>query len=311
MQALDGALGMFLGVYSAARAVAVNSTLAARVKLAASWCLDINAPLPAAVFAEEFADVAARIAAVFPEQGRHLGAVLAAVLRDARGPGGGGAAEGRLEESDRRLIEPDQQNIAGTSHFHIVRKRIEEIVPAPESANASEIAELVNATPELLREMETGVERMENRARAWRPFEEYSDILDQLAWRRGVEPDREAWRDANRLACDLLRRGLELATGSEEAARLPLQVKLLDRVTRYGAELARLGRYRQVVEFESRFLEVPPHALTPDQECYIHAHLAQADYALSDYRRAMQHMAAANAGEHGELITAEDLRRLK
>ena len=84
-----------------------------------------------------------------------------------------------------------------------------------------------------------------------------------------------------------------------------IQEKLVERVRAYGLELGRAAQYRDVVDFESGFLDSSGRVLAQSQQCYVHAHLAQAYYALGDNRQAMEHFGLSCA-----TISLDDLKRL-
>lgn len=304
---LDRALNDFLAAYSACRSVYQNAVLATSIRLAEDWCLDPNAPWPPVEFTKEFIETMVRIAAVNPDQGRHLGAVLGAVLRDAKSLGFDAQTLRELDDAYRRLIEQDRESLAGTSHFYLVKQELAKTIPMPDWAEASQIHALLQASENLQKRLDTGAERLQDRANAWRPFEEYSDLLYALAGQiQSKSSERKTRDELIRRACQVLRRGIEVSAGTEAKELTRIQEKLLDRVRVYGVELGRAIQYKEVIDFESRFLDPTLKTLTESEQCYIHAHLAQGYYMLEDQRKAMEHL-----GMSCGLISFDDLKKLK
>lgn len=307
MGVLDRALNDFLAAYSACRSVHQNAVLATSIRLAEDWCLDPNAPWPPAEFTKEFIETLVRIAAVNPDQGRHLGAVLGAVLRDARSLGLDAQTTRELDDAYRLLIEQDRESLAGTSHFYIVKHELTKMIPRPDWAEANQIHALLKVSEDLQKRLDTGAERLQDRANAWRPFEEYSDLLYDLAGQiQSSSSERKTRDELIRRACQILRRGIEVSAGTEAKELTRVQEKLLDRVRVYGVELGRTMRNHEVIDFEARFLDPSSKTLTESEQCYIHAHLAQAYYMLEDLRKAMEHL-----GMSCGLISFDDLKKLK
>lgn len=307
MVVVDRALNDFLGAYSAARTVRQNPELDTSIQLAKDWCLDPNAPWPPLEFTWEFIEILVRIAAVNPDQGRHLGAVLGAVLRDARPTGIGTQTARDIDDAYRLLIEQDRENLAGTSILYLFRQELGKIVPRPDRAEPAQISALLQGSQSLQEQLEAGSRLLRDRASAWRPYEHYGDLLNDLAEQLRFSPSRRKMREELlQLSCKELRRGLEVSEGQQAQDLTRIREKLLDRVRSYGLELGRATRYLDVIHFESEFLDPSSKTLLENQQCYIHAHLAQAFYALGDLRSAMEHF-----GMSCGTISLKDLEALK
>jgi tetratricopeptide (TPR) repeat protein len=320
MSALDAELNEFLAGYSASRMVGQRPDLPTNIKLSAVWCLDVANPSPPVQYTDEFIDTLVEIAAVNPVQGRHLGAVLGAVLRDAR--------LGLTEEVGRRtsdadyqklnaerlrgldaayhlLIEMDSENIAGTAHYYLFRKALAKAVPERDWAEPGQVEALLKTPDELQQRLEKWVQNLRDHANAWGPFSEYSDVLWNLAQQTNDSAsERKTWRDLGRRSCEILRQGMDASEGADARDWVKLQDTLLDRVRTYGLALAAAKQYQELIDFESGYLDSSYKTLAQRQQCYIHAHLAQAYYALGDYREAMRHF------ESSCRISVDDLRRL-
>jgi hypothetical protein len=306
MAVVDRALNDFLAGYSACRTVRQNPDLDTSVELAKDWCLDPNAPWPPLEFTREFIEILVRVAAVNPDQGRHLGAVLGAVLRDARSPGIGTQNARELADAYRLLIEQDRENLAGTSILYLFRQELAQKVPRPDWAEPAQISALLQASQSLHEQLEAGARRLQDRASAWRPYEYYSDLLNDLAEQLRLSPSQRKMREELlQLSCKELRRGLEVSEGQQAQDLIRIRENLLNRVRSYGLELGHAKRYLEVIHFESEFLDPSSKTLLENQQCYIHAHLAQAFYALGDYRNAMEHF------EKSCGISLKDLEALK
>jgi len=307
VSSLDGALNDFISAYSACRNVHQNPALPASIGLAQDWCLDANSPGPPFGFTREFIEDLVRIAAENPDQGRHLGSVLGAVLRDVKLLGLDEPATREVDEAYRTLIEQDRESLAGTSHFYIFRQELTAKVPEPDWPEKEQIRALLLASDDLQQRLDRGAERLQFRATAWKPFEEYSDILHKLAeGLRSQNPERKTREELARLSCKVLRRGIEVSAGAETQELTRVQEKLLDRVRDFGFELGLAARYQDVIGFETAFLDPSAKTLSESQQCCLHAHLAQAYYAVGDNRKAMEHF-----GKSCGKITIEDLKKLR
>jgi len=307
VSSLDGALNDFISAYSACRNVHQNPSLPASIGLAQDWCLDANSPQPPFGFTREFIEDLVRIAAENPDQGRHLGAVLGAVLRDVKSLGLDEPAMREADAAYQTLIEQDRESLAGTSHFYLFRRELSGKVPEPDWPEREQIQALLLASKDLQQRLDRGAERLQFRATAWKPFEEYSDTLHKLAeGLRSQNPERKTREELAQLSCRVLRRGIEVSVGAEARELTRVQEKLLDRVRNLGFEFGLAARYQDVIGFETGFLDPSAKTLSESQQCYIHAHLAQAFYAVGDNRKAMEHF-----GKSCGKITIEDLKKLR
>jgi hypothetical protein len=305
--ALDAALNEFISAFAACRNVHQNPTLDTSIGLAQDWCLDANSPAPPFEFTQEFIEALVGIAAQNPDQGRHLGAVLGAILRDAKTLGLDDQAAREVDKAYQTLIEQDRESLAGTSHIYIFKQELSGRIPEPDWPRTEQIQALLASSKDLQKRLDTGADRLQYRATAWKPYEEYSDVLQKLAdGLRFQNPQRKTREQLAQLACQALRRGIEVSEGSEAQEMVRIQEKLLDRVRNFGFELGLAKRYYDVIEFESGFLDPSSKTLSESQQCYLHAHLAQAFYAVGDNRKAMEHF-----GKSCGKITIEDLKKLK
>jgi hypothetical protein len=304
---LNSALNDFLGAYTACGNVQQNPKLPTSVRIARDWCLDPKEPWPPYDFVRAFIEAMVSISAAEPGQGKRLGSVLAVVLDQAR--------SFNLDEREKReasgayrvLVEPDRQNLAGTSYWFIFQKQLKKIIPRSDWVEPSQIQNLLLASTDLQGLLEKYAERLQNRANAIEPFEEYSALLYNLG--NQLEPNYSGKIMRNQLfrqSCIVLRRGIEVSSSLDLQELQKNQQTLLDRVRAYGFELGRSGKYGEVVNFESNFLDPSLKMLTADQQCYLHAHLAQAHYALGDIREAMDEF-----GRSCGRISIEDLKNIR
>jgi hypothetical protein len=284
---LDGALNDFLAGYYACGSVHRNPEVPASVRIARDWCLDPKQPWPPYEFMREFIDNLVAIAAEEPGQGRHLGSVLSAVLQEAMSLKLDAREMREASDAQAILIEPDHGNLAGTSHWFLFRKQLAGIASKSNRIDSGQIQNLILASKDMQGRLELYAGRLQQRSNAGKPFEEYSDLL--YGWAEQTSSsERKLREELIRQACRALRRGIELSSVPEAEWLTQNRQKLLERVRGFGLELGKRRRYREVLEFESAFLDPTFKTLTTDQQCYLHAHLAQAHYALGEIRDAME-----------------------
>lgn len=293
MAPLDEALSDFQAAYAACRAIKLDPKSTTGAELVKRWNIDPNDPRPESSYLREFIELTVGIAREHQDIGPHLGAILAAVMRDAKVTEKDDIVADVLDPDCRILIDLDGGNLAGTSYFYLFQQKLAAALPEPEWAQPNEIRSLLKSSPGLEQHLETGAKRMQYPSNAYKPFEQYSDVLHKLA-----EGLRSSWptesklrEDLVRASCRILRKGIESSLDHAAAAGLiNAQEKLVDRVRSYGEELGSAERYPEMIEFEGAFLDRSGRILTQPQQCYIHAHLAQASYLIKEYGKAMEHM---------------------
>lgn len=276
--------------------------------LAERWCIDPSNPVLPLDYFQELLDSSADLSMEYPEAGRHMGSVLDVILRDALSLFDGDERSRALRDGYELLIAFDHADLAGSSFFYRFERKRREIAPEPELVSPAEVEGVLEELKKLEPYLEQGAQRLRHRSGAWKYFESYSDFLYTLA--QPLQSYREYWGMRNSLleaSCKVLWRGIGFSVGSETAGQLNfVQEKLLDRVRSYGLELARELKYRRLVEFESQFLDQSARILPEKQQCYIHAHLAQALYVLGSNKESWEHLRKSC-----ELVSLDDLRGLR
>ena len=108
-------------------------------------------------------------------------------------------------------------------------------------------------------------------------------------------------------SCKALWRGIELSADSETSDQLkPVRQKLMSRVTDYGSELAKNFNYGRLLEFEYQFVDESGRMVPYDEQCYVHAHLAQALYVRGSINESLQHLRKSC-----EVVSLDDLKMLR
>ena len=235
INAMDAALNEFLAAFSAVRTVRADPNLEASKRIAAAWCLDVDAPAPAYELTQEFINTTVRIASIHPDHGKHLGAVVGAVLRDARALAGDEASRRKLDSAYATLIDPDGEDLAGTSHYYLFEKELLALIPAPHLAEPAQVRKLLDGSDNLLKRLQMGAGRLQSRRLAWKPYERFSDTLAELADQFTEQQiGARDWDRLGRLPCEALRLGLMASAGVEPDTLLRLQQKLYSRVKSHG-----------------------------------------------------------------------------
>lgn len=305
---LDEPLGEFLLALDVCRKIQERPADPASLRLAETWCVDPAAPAPPLVYLRELIDAVVEIAARYPQVGKHAGALLDGILQRASTLYRDRQSGDFLHDQYDLLIGFDDADLAGTSLFYLFERRSKEVLPPPELASPADLPRLLENVRLLDEYLERGAQRLVRRSRAWEYFERYSDRLQALADLLKPYPEHgETRHQLVQASCRALRKGIELSFDVLTASELVrVQEKLLDRIRTYGLELARNLKYRELTGFEGEFVDESGRMLTEKQQCFIHAHLAQAYYVLGSTRDSLQHLR-----QSCNLISPSDLKELR
>lgn len=307
-QIIDKALNDFRLGFGVCRQIQLTPHAFASTDLAGKWCVDINNPVPSPAYVNELVDLSVQICAQYPQLGQHLGTLLDAILSDALALYQGTKTEETLRKDYALLIKFDNADLSGTSFIYLFEKKLAQALPRPEVLTLSEVGPLLQNLEKLRPDLDEGARRFRRKSESWRPFERYSDLLYDLA--KPLKSRAEQWETRDNLlraSCEALWKGIELSLSGETAGQLTkVREKLVDRIRTYGIELARELKYGNLVNFEKRFLDESGRILLKDQQCYIHAHLAQAYYVLGYTKEPWEHLNRSCG-----LVSASDLERLR
>lgn len=301
---LDRSLSDFRVTYGLIQQIQVKPDDPISLHLAAKWCVDIAAPMLSPAYIQEFVSLSVAIALNYPELANHLGAVLEATLRDAVQVHRATQSEEALKEVHELLVDYGD----AFSDLYVFREELNQLLPRVGQPSPPDVEKLLDRSDELRGYLDNGANKPQHMASLYKPFEEYSDVLYDIAKTLQLPGEQRDLKDRSMWeSCTVLARGIELSTQYETDAELErVRTKLIDRVRNYGRELARELKYSELIAFESQFLDETERLLTSSQQCHIHAHLAQAFYVLGRNREALQHLE-----ESCGLISPADLNGLR
>ncbi|PYS51523.1 MAG: hypothetical protein DMG13_18445 [Acidobacteria bacterium] len=275
------------------------------IDLAERFCVDPENPVFSEGYFRELIDASAGLSIEYPQTGRYIGAVLDAILQDAKT---------LFEEPNRTLSDGqiligfDRANLASTGLFYRWKLKVREIAPAPDRIRPADVASVVGELKRLEPELERAADRLTHRSEAWKYYQDYGDLLFALAEPlKSSEEDMEMRDRLVNASCKALWRGIQLSADSETSDQLKsVREKLMSRVADYGSELARNLKYGRLTEFESQFVDESGRIMPHDDQCYVHAHLAQALYVRGSINESLQHLRKSC-----EVVSLDDLKTLR